>query len=138
MRTSSNNIRCENMSTHHPSKEQASSRTNKDEKEYIKHHIPRRKTNIWVREKTKVTEVIEHVRRRRWTWTVHVSRIRDNQWTLRIATSKSYEMTRHRRRPARRWREELDDYWQRIAQDRQMWKQHAVAFAQPLDTMAAQ
>ena len=36
-----------------------------------------------------------------------------------------------------------DDYWkgtigQRIAQDRQMWKQHAEAFAQPRDTMAAQ
>ena len=37
---------------------------------------------------------------------------------------------------------ELDDYWkgtiwQRIAQDRQMWKQHQ-AFAQPRDTMTAQ
>ena len=35
-------------------------------------------------------------------------------------------------------RDELDDYWkgttwQRIAQDRQMWKQHAEAFAQPKD-----
>ena len=32
--------------------------------------------------------------------------------------------------------DELDDYWkctisQRIAQDRQMWKQHAEAFTQP-------
>ena len=27
--------------------------------------------------------------------------------------------------------------WQRIAQDKQMWKQHAEAFAQPRDTMAA-
>ena len=42
-----------------------------------------------------------------------------------------------------RWRDELDDYWkgtiwQRIAQDSQMWKQHAEAFAQPRDTTAAQ
>ena len=37
-----------------------------------------RKTNIWVREKTKVTDVIEQVRRRNWTWAGHVSRIRDN------------------------------------------------------------
>ena len=40
------------MSTHHPNKEQAGSCTNKDGKVYVKHH---RKTNIWVREKTKVT-----------------------------------------------------------------------------------
>ena len=30
-----------------------------------------KKTNIWVREKTKVTDVIEHVRRRKWTWAGH-------------------------------------------------------------------
>ena len=69
-----------------------------------------RKTNISVREKTKVTDVIEQVRRGR---------------------------------PARHWRDELDDYWkgtiwQRIGQDRQMWKQHAEAFAQPWDIMTAQ
>ena len=48
-----------------------------------------------------------------------------------------------RGRPARRWRDELDNYWngtiwQRIAQDRQMWKQQAEAFAQLRDTVDAQ
>ena len=43
MCTSSNDIRRRNMGTHHPSKEQASSRTNKDGKEYVKHHIPGQK-----------------------------------------------------------------------------------------------
>ena len=93
-----------------------------------------RKTNIWVREKTKVTDVIEQVRRPKLTWTGHVSRIRDSRWTLRITTWKPYEIKRPRGRPARRWRDELDDYWkgtiwQRIAQDKQMWKQHIEAFA---------
>ena len=37
MRTSSNDIRRGNMGAHHPSKEQASSRTNKDGKEYVKY-----------------------------------------------------------------------------------------------------
>ena len=102
-----------------------------------------RQTNIWVREKTKVTDVIELVRRRKWTWAEHVSRIRNNRWTLRITTWKPYERKIPRGRPARRWRDELDDYWkgtiwQRIAQDRQMWKQHAEGFAQPRDTTAAQ
>ena len=39
MHTSSNDIRRRNMDTHHPSKEQVSSCTNKDGKEYVKHHI---------------------------------------------------------------------------------------------------
>ena len=41
----------------------------------------RKQTNTWVREKTQVTNVIEQVRRRKWTWAGHVSRIRDNRWT---------------------------------------------------------
>ena len=81
-----------------------------------------RKTNIWVREKTKVTDVIEQVRRRKWTWARHVSRIWDNRWALRITTWKPYERKTPRRRPARRWRHKLEDtIWQRINQDRQMW-----------------
>ena len=41
MRTSSIDLRRENnMGIHNPSKEQASSNTNKDRKEYAKHHIP--------------------------------------------------------------------------------------------------
>ena len=45
-----------------------------------------RKRNIWVRDKVKVTDVIEQVRRRKWTWAGHVSRIQDNRRTLRITT----------------------------------------------------
>ena len=50
-----------------------------------------RQTNIWVREKIKVTRVIEQVKRRKWTWAGHVSRIRDNRSTLRITSRKPYE-----------------------------------------------
>ena len=34
---------------------------------YVKHHIPGQKINIWIREKTKVTDVIEQERKRKWT-----------------------------------------------------------------------
>ena len=102
-----------------------------------------RKTNIWVREKTKVIDMIEQVGRRKRTWAEHVSRIRDNRWILRIITGKPHERKAQSGRPARQWKDELDDYWkgtiwQRIAQDRQIWKQHVEAFAQPRDTTAAQ
>ena len=46
MRTSSNDIRHENMGTHHPSKEQASSRKNNDGKENVKHHIQGQKKHL--------------------------------------------------------------------------------------------
>ena len=81
-----------------------------------------RKTNIWVREKTKVTDVIEQVRRRKWTWAEHVSMIRDNRWTVHITTWKPYERKRPTRgRPVRRWRDELDDYWKVPSGRGQCW-----------------
>jgi len=61
MPTSSNDIRRGNMSTHHQNKEQVSSRTNKDGKEYVKQNIPGQNNipNILVRANTKATDVIE-------------------------------------------------------------------------------
>ena len=43
MRISSNDVGRENMATHYPSKEQTSSRTDKDVKENVKNHIPGQK-----------------------------------------------------------------------------------------------
>ena len=43
MLTSSNDLRRGNMGTHHPSKEQGSSRTNKNGKEYVIHHMQEQK-----------------------------------------------------------------------------------------------
>ena len=101
---------------------------------------PIRETNVpygngQTKTKTKVTDMNEHVRKRKWSWTGHVSRIRDNRWTLPITTWKTYERKTHRGIAARRWRDELDEYWKgtiwlRIALDRQMWKPHAEAFGQ--------
>ena len=100
-----------------------------------------RKTNIWVREKTKVTDKSEDgsgpaQATSAWYEITGGHRVSPPE-------NPTYEGKRPRGRPTRRWRGELDDYlkgtiWQRIAQDRQMWKQHAEAFAQPRDTMAAQ
>ena len=105
MPISSSDIKRGNMGTHQPSKEQASSNTNKDGKGYVKHHINRNQGK-----RQSETQ-------------------RDNRWTLRVTTWKPYERKIPRGRPSRRWSDELDDYWKRIAQDRQMWKQHAEAFA---------
>ena len=127
MRTSSNGIRRGNLGTHHPSKEQARSRTNKDGREYAKHHIPAMKNKLLGKRQDKG---------HRLDWTSQKAEVdlgrafsripmdnRDNRWTLRITIWKPYERKRPRVRPARHWKDELDDYWkgttwQRRAQDR--------------------
>ena len=61
--------------------------------------------DILVREKTKVTDMTEQVRRRNWIWTGHVSRIRANQWISRITNWKAYEEKQSKRKPVRRRRD---------------------------------
>ena len=92
-----------------------------------------RKTNTWVRAKTGVTDVIKTTRRMKWSWAGHISRLKDDRWTKRITTWRPYGRKRLRGRPAKRRRDDLDEYWnettwQRTAQDRQTWKQHAEEF----------
>ena len=65
MHTSSNDIRHRNVVTHHPCKEQTAAAQTKMERSMLKITYRDRKTNIWVREKTKVTVVIGQVRRRK-------------------------------------------------------------------------
>ena len=57
-----------------------------------------------------------------------------------VSSTGNLRKERPRGRPATLWRDELDDYWKGTIwqQDRQTWKQHAEAFAQSRDTMAAQ
>ena len=79
-----------------------------------------RKVNIWVREKTKVTDVTEQVGSGHGQGTSAGYDITDGH-TIR----KHYEWKRSRVRPARRWRDELDDYrkgtvLQKITEDRQL------------------
>ena len=82
MRTSSNDIRCVKMDTHYANnKNKLTAAQTKKEGSTLNVTYRSRKTNIWVREQTKVIDVIEQVRRRKWTWAGHVSRIRDNRWT---------------------------------------------------------
>ena len=37
-------------------------------------------TNIWVRERTKVIDIINTVRKIKWSWAGHVNRIKDDRW----------------------------------------------------------
>ena len=82
------------------------------------------------------------VRKMKWSWAGHINRLKDDRWTSRVTSWRPYDKKRRQGRPAKRWRDDLDKYWsdtiwQRKAQDRVVWRQHAEAFAQPRDTTAA-
>ena len=101
-----------------------------------------RRTNIWVRERTKLIDIIYTVRKMKWSWAGHINCLKDDRWTSRVTTWRPYDKKRRQGRPAKWWRDDLDKYWsdmiwQRTAQDRVIWRRHAEAFAQPRDTTAA-
>ena len=95
-----------------------------------------RRTNIWVRERTKLIDIIYTVRKMKWSWAGH-HQPPHRQPMDNLETDKK----RRQGRPAKRWRDDLDKYWstryERTAQDRVIWRRHAEAFAQPRDTTAA-
>ena len=47
-----------------------------------------RKTNIWVRARTKVIDldIISNVRKMKWSWAGHINRLKDDRWTLHVTT----------------------------------------------------
>ena len=85
-----------------------------------------RRTNIWVRERKKLIDIIYTVRKMKWSWAGHINRLKDDRWTLLATTWRPYDKKIRQGRPAKRWRDDLDKYWsdrtwQRTAQDRVIW-----------------
>ena len=84
-----------------------------------------RKTAEWVRQKTKVKDILETIRKLKWNWAGHVARMTDNRWTSRTTFWTPRGYTRNRGRQKTRWRDDLEQHqqlWHRTAQDRNQWK----------------
>ena len=64
----------------------------------ITHHV--RKTNILVRDRTKVISIISNVRKMKWSWAGHINRLKDDRWTSRVTTCRSYDKKRRQGVPA--------------------------------------
>ena len=97
------------------------------------------KTNIWVRKKTTVIDIINTVRKNEMVLGRAYLRLKDDRCTSRITTLRPCDKKRRQGRPAKRWRDDLDKYWsdtiwQRTGQDRVIRRRHDEAFAQPQDT----
>jgi len=66
----------------------------------FQHHLWRLKTNKWVRGQTKVMEIMEIIKNRKWTWAGHIGRRTDNRWSaaLTVWTPMGGEINRGRQR----------------------------------------
>ena len=53
-----------------------------------------RKTNIWGRERTKVIDIINTLRKMKWSWAGHINRLKDDRWTSRVTTWRPYDKKR--------------------------------------------
>ena len=91
------------------------------------------KTAKWIREKTKVRDVLETVSYLKWKWAGHVCRMTDNRWTVRATNWTPRGTTRKQGHQKTRWRDDLDKFqksWQRSTTDRKKWKHMGKAYVQ--------
>jgi len=82
----------------------------------------------------RLRDIVQVVNQQKWRWAGHVARMNSNRWTKKITNSHPYNEKRSRKRPDTRWRDEIEKFagiaWQRLAQDRQLWKELGKAFVQ--------
>ena len=101
-----------------------------------------RKTNIWVRERTKC-RYNQQCDKNEMVPSRSYQPPQRRQMDLECHHLETIWKERWQGRPAKRWRDDLDKYgsdtiWQRTAHDRLTWRRHAEAFTQEQDTTAAQ
>jgi len=74
------------------------------------------------------------VKQQKWRWAGHVARMNYNRWTKRLTDWYPKNDKQGRKRLDTRWKDEIEWFagvaWQRIAQDRQLWKELRKAFVQ--------
>ena len=78
-----------------------------------------------LRQRTRVTDIVQYVTNTKWMWAGHIARVKDNRWTIRIAEWQR-KGVRSVGRPKRRWRDDIVEQqgavWTRIAMDRESWR----------------
>lgn len=93
-----------------------------------------RKSNKWIREHTKIVDVMERVAELKWRWAGHVARRTDGRWTKLILEWRPRLGRRHAGRPTTRWRDDIRRragiQWIRDATNRAQWHEMGKAYIQ--------
>ena len=79
-----------------------------------------------IRQRTRVTDIVQYVTNTKWKWAGHIARMTDNRRTIR-STEWQTEGVRSVSRPKRRWRDDIvvqqGAVWTRIAKGRErLWR----------------
>lgn len=93
-----------------------------------------RKKLSWIRSKSRVNDVVAEAVKRKWNWAGHLARLPNYRWAKRITEWYPRDGKRERRRPNRRWADDIKKIaghnWLRLARDRTAWKSSGEAFIQ--------
>ncbi len=85
-----------------------------------------KKRASWIREQTKVEDILMVIKKKKWTWARHVMRKRDNRWTTRVTEWQPKNGRRNQGRQRVRWKEEIRAFsgpsWSSLTLDRERWR----------------
>ena len=88
-------------------------------------------TNQWIRQQTKVVDIMERIASLKWNWAGHIARRTDERWTKTIMNWRP-PATRPMGRPPERWTNSIKrtagTKWQQLAIDRSAWKEKGEAY----------
>lgn len=90
-------------------------------------------TNEWIRQQTRVVDVMERIATLKWNWAGHIARMTDERWTINILNWRPPK-TRPMGRPPERWANSIKrsagTNWQQLAMDRSEWRKKGEAYIQ--------
>ena len=90
-------------------------------------------TNEWIRQQTKVVDVMTRIASLKWDWAGHIARMDDDRWTKVILQWRPPN-TRPMGRPPERWTNDIKrtagNKWQQVAADRDEWRRRWEAYIQ--------
>ncbi len=90
-----------------------------------------RKRATWIREQTKVEDILMTIKKKKWSWAGHIMR-RTNKWTKRVTEWQPRNSKRCQGRQRIRWRDEIVSFagvrWNSLTSDRERWKGLGTAF----------
>ncbi len=91
-----------------------------------------RKRALWIREQTKVEDILMTIKDKKWTWAWHVMRRSDNRWTTRVTEWQPRNGRRNQGRQRIRWRDEIRAFagpsWSSLTSDREKLRMLGKAF----------
>jgi endonuclease/exonuclease/phosphatase family metal-dependent hydrolase len=92
-----------------------------------------KKSNEWIRQQTKVVDVMQRIASLKWNWAGHIARTTDDRWTKQIIQWRP-PIKRPTGRPPQRWTDDIKrtagTKWQQMATDREEWKTLGEAYIQ--------